>query len=206
VWRRTQDALINLVKSAPHKHLLIADTNVLLQQIDVFEQKCPATSLLVVMQTVLQELRGLSLAVYRRVMALMKDESKSFIFYPNEQSADSVVHRLLTESDNDFNDRLIRHGAMVFHLALSEHDVALSDDGSEADKFESGDKKLGDSTCKAILLTNDVENRVSYLIEIEIYVFSYVIVDFLFTETRGSRGSICDVGAQIYQAALAGIS
>jgi hypothetical protein len=162
---------------------------VLLQQIDVFEQNCPATSLLVVMQTVLQELRGLSLAVYRRVMALMKDESKSFIFYPNEHSTDSVVHRLLNESDNDFNDRLIRRGAIVFHQALSELDADSEIDDIENDKEkpEQGDTKLGDAKCKAILLTNDVANRVSDTIATNKYIN---IEDFLiiylygFAETR----------------------
>lgn len=145
----------------------------LLQQIDVFEQKCPATSLLVVMQTVLQELRGLSLAVYRRVMALMKDESKSFIFYPNEHATDSVAYRHVDETDNDFNDRLIRRGALVFHQALcdyhsddeEEEDDEDSDDDdavANADDSKKGYKKQGDDVkCKAILLTNDVANRVS---------------------------------------------
>lgn len=41
---------MELVSQAPHKHLLILDTNVCINDIDLFEMKCPATSLIVILQ------------------------------------------------------------------------------------------------------------------------------------------------------------
>ena len=41
---------MQLVNQAPHKHLLILDTNVCINDIDLFEMKCPATSLIVILQ------------------------------------------------------------------------------------------------------------------------------------------------------------
>jgi exosome complex exonuclease DIS3/RRP44 len=88
-----QAKLVQMVEQAPHKHLLVIDTNIAMHQIDVLEYNCPATSMLVVLQTVLQELRHLNHSVYQRVMTLMKDASKSFIFYPNEASTSTSILR-----------------------------------------------------------------------------------------------------------------
>lgn len=41
---------MQLVSEAPHKHLLILDTNVCINDIDLFEMKCPATALIVILQ------------------------------------------------------------------------------------------------------------------------------------------------------------
>lgn len=59
----------------------------------MLEHDCPATSFIVLLQTVLQELRHLNLAAYRRVFALLRDENRSFIFYPNELSTDTATSR-----------------------------------------------------------------------------------------------------------------
>ncbi len=84
---------MDLVSHAPHKHILILDTNVALNQIDVFEYRTPATSLVVVLQTVLQELRHLNVGIYRRLLALMQDESRSYIFFPNEHCSETTQQR-----------------------------------------------------------------------------------------------------------------
>ena len=111
--------LRTLVAEAPHKQLLIIDTNIALHQIDILDHRCPATSLVVVLQTVLQELRHLNLSVYRRLETLIRDESKSFIFYPNELSATTSVLRDPSESINDANDRAIRNAALYFRDVLT---------------------------------------------------------------------------------------
>lgn len=80
----SSNELHKLVLNSPHKHILIVDTNIVLHQIDILEYKCPATSLIIFTQTVLQEVRHNNLSVYRRVTALLKDETKNCIFYPNE--------------------------------------------------------------------------------------------------------------------------
>jgi exosome complex exonuclease DIS3/RRP44 len=82
----THDKLCQLVIESPHKQLLLVDTNIILHQIDLLEHQCPATSLLLITQTVLSEIQHQNMSVYRRIMMLIKDESRSYIFYPNEIS------------------------------------------------------------------------------------------------------------------------
>jgi exosome complex exonuclease DIS3/RRP44 len=131
-----------MVSGAPHQHLLIVDTNVALHQIDVLEYNCPATSLVVILQTVLQELRHLNLPVYRRLNSLIQDESRSYIFFPNEQVADTAVSRMRDESMNDFNDRSIRTTVKYFSDMIVE--------GADAE------------SCRAVLLSNDADNLVRH--------------------------------------------
>ena len=80
-----QRELVDLISTAPHKHLLVLDTNIAIHQIDVLEYKCPSTAFVVILQTVLQEIQHLDVSIYRRICALLQDETKSYIFFPNEQ-------------------------------------------------------------------------------------------------------------------------
>ncbi len=89
------DTLREAVAQSSQKQLLVIDTNIALHQIDILEYICPVISMIVVPQTVLQELRHLNLSVYRRIVAILKDESRSFIFYPNEISVATTVLRLV---------------------------------------------------------------------------------------------------------------
>lgn len=106
------------VQQAPHKHLLVLDTNVALQQIDALEWNCPATSLMVFPQTMLQELKHLNLSVYRRAVAILKDTTRSAIFFPNEVAAATIVLRQSGESANDANDRAIVAAAAFLDAQL----------------------------------------------------------------------------------------
>ena len=49
-----QQDLCDIVNEAPHKQVIIIDTNIALHQIDALDHKCPATCLVIVLQTVLQ--------------------------------------------------------------------------------------------------------------------------------------------------------
>ena len=80
----SSNKLGDMVSQAPHKQLLVIDTNIAMHQIDVLEYNCPATSMMVILQTVMQELKHLNNSVYLRLLELVKDSSRSFIFYPNE--------------------------------------------------------------------------------------------------------------------------
>ena len=133
----SSDQLERLVSEAPHQQLLVVDTNIVLHQVDLLEYKCPATSLVLVPQTVLQELRHLNLAAFKRILSLFKDESKSFIFFPNELFALTSTCRLSNETMNDANDRAIREVVVYFRDMLQGK-------GS------------------VVLLTNDKENQVRY--------------------------------------------
>lgn len=125
-----EDNFRNLVEMAPHKHVLVIDTNVAFHQIDLLEFNCPATALVIVLQTVLQELKHLNLSGYRRITNLLKDENRSYIFFPNESCSDTHVLREANETSNDWNDRAIRTATQFFQTTLggSGEVIMLSND------------------------------------------------------------------------------
>ena len=87
------ESLRAAVTATSHRLLIVVDTNVALRQIDILEFDNSLLSLVVIPQTVLQELRNLNLSVYRRVVALLKSDTRSFIFYPNELSVNTASVR-----------------------------------------------------------------------------------------------------------------
>ena len=93
----TSDDLRRMIMEAPHKQLIVIDTNIALHQIDVLEHDCPATSHIVITQTLLQELRHLNISIYKRLLQIVKDQNRSCLFYPNELSIDTAVNRLTIE-------------------------------------------------------------------------------------------------------------
>jgi len=107
--------LQDMLQSTPNKELLVLDTNVALQEIDVLEYKCPATACVAVPQTVLQELRHLNLSVFHRLKVLLSKPDAQFVFFPNEVCEATAVQREHAESINDANDRAIRVTASYLH-------------------------------------------------------------------------------------------
>ncbi|KAJ3122329.1 exosome catalytic subunit dis3 [Physocladia obscura] len=91
------------VVSTGARHYLLPDTNIFMHQIDLMEHK--AFTNVIVLQTVLEELRHRSDSVYERVRALVKDSDKAFYVFSNEFSRDTFVKKLKDESPNDRNDR-----------------------------------------------------------------------------------------------------
>ena len=130
--------LNHLVHENANKHVCVVDTNICLHEIDVLEYRSPNHLIIVILQTVLQEVKNLNLSVYKRLSTLLADETRFFIFYPNEVSSVTTVERLVDESANDFNDRRIRVAASHFQDVLSR----------EAMKG------------KVVLLTHDKKNKV----------------------------------------------
>lgn len=87
------ESLRAAVKGTNHHLLIVVDTNVALRQIDILEFDNSLLSMVVIPQTVLQELRNLNLSIYRRIVALLKSDTRSFIFYPNELSVTTASLR-----------------------------------------------------------------------------------------------------------------
>ena len=114
------DDLVSLVSNAPHQQCLVLDTNIMMHQLDILECECPATGLIVVLQTVLQELKHLNVSAYRRVYNLVTNTKRNFIFFPNECSEETAVKRIGGESPNDYNDRLIRVAAAYYQKELGD--------------------------------------------------------------------------------------
>jgi exosome complex exonuclease DIS3/RRP44 len=146
--RVTLSELREMVTCAAHKQLVVVDTNVCLHQIDVLEHKSPVTAIVVILQTVLQEIRHLNISVYRRLVALLQDESRAFIFFPNEVCEQTFAVRTQQEKVNDFNDRKIRVAAMYYQQALEGNVVvrkskrAGGDSDNDVEEDEEEDNEM----------------------------------------------------------------
>ena len=118
-------------KIFPDGHYLIPDTNVLLNGMDLFEQ-ANAFHDVIVLQTVLEELKNRSLPLYNRLIALTKSEQKRFYLFFNEFRAETYVKRDKDETINDRNDRAVRAAAAWYsrHLPKKKRPaiVILTDD------------------------------------------------------------------------------
>ncbi|XP_069000611.1 exosome complex exonuclease RRP44 [Embiotoca jacksoni] len=121
-----------------YPHYLIPDTNVVLHQIDVLED--PGICNVIILQTVLQEVRHRSAPVYKRLKDIIHEKEKHFYTFTNEHHRETFIEREPGETANDRNDRAIRVAAKWYskHLKTSESDA----DG-----------------LKVVLLTNDQGNK-----------------------------------------------
>ena len=106
------------------RQLLVLDTNVVLHQIDLLEQRCPALCNVIVPETVLIETKANSLSVYNRLVVLLRDDSRCFVAYANEHCRDTFVRKLPKESTNDRNDRAIRRTARWYADRLEPEGLA----------------------------------------------------------------------------------
>ncbi|UKZ73205.1 hypothetical protein TrVFT333_000846 [Trichoderma virens FT-333] len=121
-------------KSFPQGHYLVPDTNALLNAMDLFEQSSSFYDV-IILQTVLEELKNRSLPLYNRLVGLTKSEDKRFYVFFNEFRLETYVNREANETVNDRNDRAVRQAVKWYgeHLALTRATqipavVMLSDD------------------------------------------------------------------------------
>lgn len=105
-------------KAYPKGHYLVPDTNAFLTAMDLFEH-ASAFYDVVVLQVVLEELRGRSLPLYNRLVALTKSDEKRFYVFFNEFHLETYVVRDPGETVNDRNDRAVRKAVRWYaeHLA-----------------------------------------------------------------------------------------
>lgn len=129
-------------KAFPGGHYLVPDTNALLNAMDLFEQSSSFYDV-IVLQTVLEELRNRSLPLYNRLMGLTKSEDKRFYVFYNDFRLETYVNREPNESVNDRNDRAIRLAVKWYgeHLARTRAKrvpaiVMLSDDQDNVRKAQ----------------------------------------------------------------------
>ncbi|KAI7867430.1 exosome complex exonuclease RRP44-like protein [Spinellus fusiger] len=120
-------------------HYLIPDTNVFMNQLDIMEHS--SIKDVIVLQTVREELRHLSLPVYNRLNALTSDKNKRFYLFSNEHHRDTFIEKLKDESSNDRNDRAIRVSTKWYKDHLNQNAkghsievVMLSDDRANREK------------------------------------------------------------------------
>lgn len=107
-------------KSFPTGHYLVPDTNALLNGMDLFEQ-ASAFHDVIILQTVLEELRNRSLPLYNRITALTKSDDKHFYVFFNDFRQETYVVREHGETINDRNDRAVRRSVSWYgeHLHQS---------------------------------------------------------------------------------------
>ncbi|KAI5854733.1 hypothetical protein BZA05DRAFT_472542 [Tricharina praecox] len=100
-------------------HYLVPDTNIFLYCMDVIEHKSAFYDV-VVLQTVLEELRNRSLPLYNRLRALAASQDKRFYVFHNEFRKETYVRRLPAETINDRNDRAVRVACAWYKSHLEE--------------------------------------------------------------------------------------
>uniref|UniRef100_A0A3B4V0U7 Protein DIS3 homolog n=1 Tax=Seriola dumerili TaxID=41447 RepID=A0A3B4V0U7_SERDU len=121
-----------------YPHYLVPDTNVVLHQIDILED--PVIRNVIILQTVLQEVRHRSAPVYKRLKDIIHEKEKHFYTFTNEHHRETFIEREPGETANDRNDRAIRMAAKWYSQHLKT--------------FESNTDGL-----KVVLLTNDQGNK-----------------------------------------------
>ncbi|KAK9499175.1 hypothetical protein O3M35_003675 [Rhynocoris fuscipes] len=114
-------------------HYLFLDTNAVLDQIDALEE--PYLKNVVILQTVLEEVKHRSSTIYKRLKEIISDSKRNFYVFVNEHRRETYIEREPGESVNDRNDKAIRAAALWYQLHLSALNI------------------------KSVLLSDDVENR-----------------------------------------------
>lgn len=125
-------------KLCPVPHYILPDTNVVLHQIDVLEDS--AISNVIILETVLNEVRHRSAPAYKRLKDCLADSDKHFYTFVNELHKDTYVDRKPGESSNDRNDRMIRTAALWYEKHLNSGNTC-------------------ETKIRVTLLTNDVNNK-----------------------------------------------
>lgn len=86
---------------------------------DLFEQKSAFYDV-IILQTVLEELRNRSLPLYNRLLSLTKSEEKHFYVFFNDFRLETYVVREQGETINDRNDRAVRKAVNWYQKHLQE--------------------------------------------------------------------------------------
>jgi exosome complex exonuclease DIS3/RRP44 len=90
---------------------------------DLFEQSSAFYDV-IILQTVLEELRNRSLPLYNRLLGLTKSEEKRFYVFFNDFRLETYVPREVGESVNDRNDRAVRRAVEWYSEHLKQTTLA----------------------------------------------------------------------------------
>ncbi|KAK5691180.1 exosome catalytic subunit dis3 [Elasticomyces elasticus] len=101
-------------------HYLVPDTNAFLSAMDLFEVEGTVFQDVIVLQTVLEEVKNRSLPLYNRLIALTKNEGKRFYVFFNEFRLETYVQRDAAETINDRNDRAVRKACAWYAQHLQQ--------------------------------------------------------------------------------------
>ncbi len=153
-------------KAFPQGHYLIPDTNAFLTGMDLFEVETAFRDV-VVLQTVLEEVKNRSLPLYHRLLSLTKNEDKHFYVFFNDFRQDTYVVRDRGETINDRNDRAVRKAVQWYsqHLQTAVRArksgrvpavVMISDDRENLQKAEA--EGISALSCEYSVLYQDISS------------------------------------------------
>jgi exosome complex exonuclease DIS3/RRP44 len=178
-------------KNFPTGHYLVPDTNALLNGLDLFEQKTGFYDV-IILQTVLEELRNRSLPLYNRVIGLTQSEDKHFYVFFNDFRLETYVVREHGETINDRNDRAVRRAVSWYEEHL-QHALKTSNKANQ---------------CPAIvMLSDDKDNlkkaKVEKLSACSLSEYVYGLEDAnrlldMINVSRQVQGSKNTTGQQLY--------
>ena len=123
-------------------HYLVPDTNAFLSSMDAFEATIAFYDV-IVLQTVLEEVKNRSLPIYTRIVALSKNEDKRFYVFFNDFRQETYILREQGETINDRNDRAVRRATKWY----ADHLKRAVKKGSKSGKAPN-----------VVMLSNDREN------------------------------------------------
>ncbi|KAF4596181.1 exosome catalytic subunit dis3 [Pleurotus pulmonarius] len=136
--------------SFPDGHFVLPDSNIFLAQMDLLESSLFRAPI-IVLQTVMEEIRHRSLPLFNRLRTLIHgDEKKIWVFY-NEFRSETAVVREVDETPNDRNDRGIRNATAWYN----EHIQTLC----RATNSSRSKSRTNPPAPTVVLITNDVANR-----------------------------------------------
>jgi exosome complex exonuclease DIS3/RRP44 len=135
----------NTLNCTTNACLIVVDTNVVLNQIDILESECIKN--IILPQTTLREVKHRSLSIYKRVRSLITNLEKNFFVFSNEHSIDTWLEREIGETSNDYHDRLIRRVAGFYSSILLKKSQ------------KSGQKVDSDISLSVCLISDDKDCR-----------------------------------------------
>merc|ERR1712223_348562 len=128
------------------QHYIVIDTNIILNQIDILEvsAKDGGFKNIIVLQTVLEEVRHRSSPIYKRLRDILSDPSRNFFVFINEHHKNTYIERNRGESANDRNDRAIRTAALWYRDHLKPWQIGIvliTDDADNRRKAQEANLK-----------------------------------------------------------------
>ena len=150
-------------KQYPEGHYLVPDTNAFLSAMDLFESEGDVFQDVIVLQTVLEEVKNRSLPLYNRLIALTKNEGKRFYVFFNDFRLETYVQREAGESINDRNDRAVRKACAWYVEHLQQAAKARRSSRCPAIVMLSDDKDCLRKAREEGLTCSTLESHVSSL-------------------------------------------
>lgn len=142
----------------------VIDANVALHQLDLLETpECAVIQDCIIPQTAAEEVRGRNLAAYSRLMALVADEARRVVLFPDQHHRETALKRLPLETPNDFNDRVIR-GVALFYQRTLDRAAGVTHSGASSSASSAAPGVVPTSTkararVQVRLLSDDADNR-----------------------------------------------